>query len=122
MPYALSMGHNELLKILGERIRTLRKAKSLSQERLAELAALHPTYISDIERGKVNASILTFEAVAGGLGLSLAELVAIGGSPEDVDFENSLTAMLNRVRSLDPKKRAAFIEASENLFFCIEKL
>ncbi|MGA2151090.1 MAG: helix-turn-helix transcriptional regulator, partial [Geobacteraceae bacterium] len=41
----------ELLKLLGERIRTLRKGQEISQERLAELAGLHPVFISKIETG-----------------------------------------------------------------------
>ncbi|MFV1951069.1 MAG: helix-turn-helix domain-containing protein [Nitrospinota bacterium] len=47
--------------ILGEKIRAIRKAKKISQETLAELSGLHPTYISDIERGKVNASVHTLQ-------------------------------------------------------------
>jgi transcriptional regulator with XRE-family HTH domain len=43
------MDSEELLKLLGERIRTIRKARKISQERLAEISGLHPPYISDIE-------------------------------------------------------------------------
>ena len=56
--------NEELLKIIGERIRTVRKVQKISQERLAELSGLHPTYISDIERGKVNASLYTFYMIS----------------------------------------------------------
>lgn len=40
----------DILKTFGTNIRKYRKNKCLSQEKLAELAGLHRTYISDIER------------------------------------------------------------------------
>ena len=71
------MTSDDLIKAVGMRIRAARKGKNMSQERLAELAELHPTYISHIELGKVNASLTSYNAIAQGLGLSLAELVDI---------------------------------------------
>jgi transcriptional regulator with XRE-family HTH domain len=41
----------------GKRIRELRLAKGLTQERLAERAGLHPTYIGGIERGERNVGL-----------------------------------------------------------------
>jgi transcriptional regulator with XRE-family HTH domain len=41
---------------LGHAIRTLREAKGLSIEALANKADMHPTYLSGIERGKNNPS------------------------------------------------------------------
>jgi transcriptional regulator with XRE-family HTH domain len=46
----------------------------LSQEALAERAALHRTYISDIERGARNVSLLSIERLARGLEVSIAML------------------------------------------------
>ena len=58
---------------VGNRIRTFRKQKGLSQEILAEKANLHPTYVSQIERGVKNISIDTMERVLSALGVSFAE-------------------------------------------------
>lgn len=41
-----------IAQILGQRIRHYRKQQKLSQEKLAELSDLHPTYIGQIERGE----------------------------------------------------------------------
>jgi transcriptional regulator with XRE-family HTH domain len=81
------MPNVELLKSIGARIRAVRKAKNVSQERLAELAELHPTYISFMELARVNASISSYSAVAKGLGLTLAELVDVEGGKKS---ENQL--------------------------------
>ncbi|OGH94280.1 MAG: transcriptional regulator [Candidatus Magasanikbacteria bacterium RIFOXYD2_FULL_41_14] len=53
----------------GNRLRELRKQKSLSQEDLAFKSGLHRTYISDIERGSRNLSIKNIEKIAKALGL-----------------------------------------------------
>lgn len=42
------------LEVLGENIRNIRKAKNISQEKLAEMCELHRTYIGAIECGTKN--------------------------------------------------------------------
>jgi len=46
----------------------------LSQERLAELAGVHRTYLSSLERGERNVSLDNIYAIAEALGVSPAEL------------------------------------------------
>jgi len=58
----------------GRRVLELRKAKGLSQEDLAAECGLDRTYISGIERGRRNISLLSIEAVAKGLGTSISDL------------------------------------------------
>ncbi len=58
----------------GSRVRTLRKARGLSQERFAELCGLDRTYISGIERGVRNVSLRNIEILALVLGVSIADL------------------------------------------------
>lgn len=65
---------SEISKAIGHRIRNYRTAQGLSQERLAELAGCHPTYIGQIERGEKNATIESIEKVAVALNVSLEKL------------------------------------------------
>jgi len=51
----------------GSNVRKLREAKDWTQEQLAEKASLDQTYISGIERGERNATILTITKLAGAL-------------------------------------------------------
>lgn len=60
----------------GRAIRRRRRGLDISQERLAELAELHRTYISDIERGEVNPSLETIDKLAKALDISIAQLFA----------------------------------------------
>ncbi len=59
---------------LGKRIRTLRKAKGLTQEGLGERANLNYKYIGEIERGEVNSSVETLAAMANALDISISQL------------------------------------------------
>ncbi|MGB6143429.1 MAG: helix-turn-helix transcriptional regulator [Rhodanobacter sp.] len=56
-------------------VRRCRKAKGLSQEKLGELAGLHRTYVSQLERSKANISIDGLERIARILGVDTAELL-----------------------------------------------
>lgn len=60
---------------LGSRVKRLREAKGLSQEALAHNADVHRTYVSGVERGVRNPTVTVLEKLAGGLGVTLAELV-----------------------------------------------
>lgn len=49
--------HDSVLNLLGRNVRQARESKSLTQEKLAELAELDPIYISGIEQGMRNSGI-----------------------------------------------------------------
>ena len=63
-----------IAKIIGQRIRNYRTQKGLSQEKLAELAGCHPTYIWQLERGEKNATLESVEKIASAMDISLSEL------------------------------------------------
>ena len=60
---------SDIAKIVGERLRVYRNRAKMSQEKLAEKADLHPTYIGQLERGERNATLETIEKVARSLDL-----------------------------------------------------
>lgn len=61
---------------LGKAIKTVRTAQGLTQEDLAAKADLHPTYISDVERGVRNPSWDVIARIAEGMGLPVARIAA----------------------------------------------
>lgn len=73
----------DLAKIVGQRIRNYRTKLGLSQEKLAELAGCHPTYIGQLERGEKNATLKSLEKVTAPLNVSLSKLL------ENLGGENS---------------------------------
>jgi|SRR5882724_2700877 len=65
---------DQLRRHFGAAIKNQRSRLDLSQEKLAELAGLHRTYISDVERGARNPSLGSIEKLARALQVPIAEL------------------------------------------------
>jgi transcriptional regulator with XRE-family HTH domain len=63
-----------VLTAFGLNVRKRRESKGLTQEALAEKADLDQTYISGIERGIRNPSVLSIAKIAKALGVSLSQL------------------------------------------------
>ncbi len=59
----------------GKRLREIRTSAHISQEKLADLAGLHRTYISSVERGERNVTLETVEKLAFALNVTMAELM-----------------------------------------------
>lgn len=53
----------------------LRKAKSLSQEELADICGIHRTYIGSVERQERNLTLSSLEMIATGLDVSVLQLL-----------------------------------------------
>ncbi|MBT4130829.1 MAG: helix-turn-helix transcriptional regulator [Candidatus Marinimicrobia bacterium] len=66
----------ELLKITGEILREKRLDSGLSQEKLALECGLDRTFISLLERGKRQPSIMTLFLIAERVGSSPSEIIA----------------------------------------------
>lgn len=58
---------------VGKRIKELRNNKGISQEMLAHEAGLDRTYITSVERGKRNISVVNLEKIANALNMNLSE-------------------------------------------------
>ena len=58
-----------------KRIRAIRLKKKMSQGKIARTLDVHPTYISQIERGVRNVSLKNIERLAKALGVSIEDLI-----------------------------------------------
>lgn len=65
----------DLVQVLGTNVRTLRKAKGLSQEELALDAGMKRSYLSDLERGVRNPTVRALGRLAEALAVEPAELL-----------------------------------------------
>lgn len=98
----------ELRTELGMRIRYCRKQQKISQETLAELADLHPTYIGQIERGEKNATIDSLFHISRGLNIPLSKLLENIGDFSDGESPAPLfpADLAYKLATLSPEKRA----------------
>jgi transcriptional regulator with XRE-family HTH domain len=74
---------DRLARILAARLREERRRKHLSLRKLAELSALSPTTIHQIEAGRGSPSLATLQALASTLGVPLAALFESGPAPSE---------------------------------------
>lgn len=59
----------------GERLRTLRRAKNMTQTQLAVHLGIDRSFISDVERGRKGMSLSLLDVVAQGFEITLSDLL-----------------------------------------------
>jgi transcriptional regulator with XRE-family HTH domain len=69
-------------QVVGTHVRELRKSAGLSLRALAARSDFSPSFMSQLERGKVSPSIASMERIGSALGVSLAEFFAGVGDAE----------------------------------------
>jgi transcriptional regulator with XRE-family HTH domain len=74
-----------VLAAFGNRLREVRRKSGVSQEKLGDLAGLDRTYVSSVERGRNNISLLNIAKLAKALGVPIAELFPPGESDQPPD-------------------------------------
>lgn len=65
----------DMRKLFGRNFALLRREKGLTQEDVEARSGYSPQYLSGLERGKRNSSIITLFEIAQALGVSHVELV-----------------------------------------------
>lgn len=65
----------DMRKLVGRNFARLRHEKGLTQEQVAERSGLSQQYLSDLERGRRNPTIITLYELALALGVSHVALV-----------------------------------------------
>lgn len=68
-------------RLLGRRIKQLRSERGLTQEEAADRIGVFRTYMSRMESGQANPTLTLLYDVAGGLGVTVAELFTVSPGP-----------------------------------------
>lgn len=63
-------------ELFGARVKELREARNISQEKLAQASDLTTSFVSTVERGRKTPSLTTIVKLARGLKVDAAELFA----------------------------------------------
>jgi XRE family transcriptional regulator, aerobic/anaerobic benzoate catabolism transcriptional regulator len=69
------------LKSLGDRVRALRKTRSLTRKLLSQRANVSVRHLAQLESGEGNVSVVLLRRIASALGVSLAELFTVEQPP-----------------------------------------
>src|SRR5215210_4170529 len=111
-----------------EELKRLRKAKGLSQAKLAVMAGLDPSTVSQIETGARRANTRTLERLATVLGTEVADLFPKAQAPPPefeerrpstfaayLDEYKSLRPLISAFDDLEPRERRTVFERSWQL-------
>ena len=65
----------DMRKLVGRNVKRIRQEKGLTQEQLADLSGFSQQYISGLEQGRRNPTIVSIYELASALGVSHMDLV-----------------------------------------------
>ena len=68
------MEYKKVLKQLGQKLKEKRKEANLTQEQLAEIVGIHPTYVGKLEGGKNNPSVKMVYKITRALKIKLCDI------------------------------------------------
>jgi transcriptional regulator with XRE-family HTH domain len=97
-----------ITQLLGERIRTLRNQRGLSQEQLALKADLTPSFIGQIERGLKSPTITSIEKIVNALDVKFEDVFNF-----DVPVSKKDTSIIEKIEFLLSSRT---IEEQEQLY------
>lgn len=83
MPEKYSETDKKILLHVGEILRQHRRMRGLTQEHVAELAGMNVTYLSDVERGKRNVSLINLARLAKAFGMPLEDVLKGEGTAKE---------------------------------------
>ncbi|AJS61188.1 helix-turn-helix domain-containing protein [Paenibacillus sp. IHBB 10380] len=99
------MADKEILKLVGARIRVLRKERGMSQESLGEKGGFHFSYIGQIERGEKNIALLNLAKIASALDVSVSQLFSyVNEDSESTGADVEISEIVMMLRKSNPKE------------------
>ena len=101
----------DIKKALGRRIKNLRAIRGYSQEKLAEIMGISPTYLSNIERGKENPTLDLFVKLSHGLKVEMYEIFTIEAHEESKFLRNKLRELINEIKDPELSRVLTVLEA-----------
>ena len=94
-------------KLIGERIKRVRKSNGMTQDLLAEKLGVSIGYVSQVERGITKISLDLLGAISSALECDIASFIAESATNSSDYMESEL---LGEIRKLDGKKKKYILE------------
>ncbi|NQZ76833.1 MAG: helix-turn-helix domain-containing protein [Ekhidna sp.] len=102
---------------VGEKIKTVREAKGLSQKQVALSINMDPSQYSKIEKSKTDPSVSTLEKIADALSVSLPELFQSDEIFKDIDSaDKTIMEKLRLIEQLDEDEKLSVFKIIDSLF------
>jgi XRE family aerobic/anaerobic benzoate catabolism transcriptional regulator len=107
MPPELTPADDDFLRAFGDRIRGERARRGMSRKLLAQHAGISERYLTQLESGKGNVSLLLLRQLAAALGLPLTRLVEDGPASPEMTLVAQLLARLSSEQLRDAHRSLA---------------
>lgn len=102
----------ETKRVVGLRIKNLRRARGYSQEKLAEIIGINPKYLSSIERGEENPTLDLFMRLSQGLKVEMQEIFNVeheGQAPQNL--RKKLQGLVGEIKDQDLSRAIRILSA-----------
>ena len=106
----------DITKIVGDRIRTIRKERGLSQEQLAHKAEMEPAHIGRLERGERNPSLISLQKVINALDITFEDLFKYIQPTQGGIDSTTISLIVNRLNTLNVKEQKLVLAQLEIIF------
>ncbi|WP_135552682.1 helix-turn-helix domain-containing protein [Paenibacillus cymbidii] len=110
------MSDRDILQVIGQRIREIRKAKGLSQEALAERSGFQTSYIGATERGERNLSIVNLHKIAESLAVDIGVLFDLDKNIFELGHTLALNELLKMLKDRQEDELATIIRMLNEVF------
>lgn len=100
--------------LFGKKIKAIRRARDITQEKLADLSGLSLQYIGEIERGRRNPSLTSIEQLSKALDIPMAELFSLEEfrlAPEELR-----AILIRQIELADEDRLRTFFSMAQALF------
>ena len=100
--------------IFGKKIKSIRRARDITQEKLADLSGLSLQYIGEIERGRRNPSLTSIEQLSKALDIPMAELFSL--EEFRLSMEELRAILARQIESADEDRLRVFFSMAQVIF------
>ena len=100
--------------IFGKKIKSIRRARDITQEKLADLSGLSLQYIGEIERGRRNPSLTSIEQLSKALDIPMAELFSL--EEFRLSMDELRTILIRQIDSADEDRLRIFFSMAQVIF------
>ncbi len=107
---------SEISKIVGNRIRQLRKSHKWSQEELAFRAGINPAYVGILERAEKAVTIESLEKVVKALGLTFEEFFRFEETTTTNDESIIISYIVNKISNASNQEKEIIKNLIDTLF------
>ncbi|MEL7567920.1 MAG: helix-turn-helix transcriptional regulator [Dehalobacterium sp.] len=91
---------NDIIKLVGERIRNLRKERNWTQEELAHRANIHRSHLGEIERGETSVTVESIAKIANAFEITVEDIFRNLQPSYENKGNDVLALLMNKVNKL----------------------